>query len=266
MSTGQVVWCLVVFAVAAFVQSLGGFGFSLFAVPLMALAISLPDAVVAGSIASLANVAVLALRSLAHVEWSVVRRFNMPALFGMPFGLWVLVHVDESTLKVGLGAVILVLIIVLMRARANARPRPLVEMLAGWSSGLLATSTSTNGPPLVFAAQLRGMHPEQFRATLSFTFALQGSLSLVALLVAGEASREAVLVALWGLPLVAGGPRVGGGPRAAPCRSACQPHSGRSPRGLSGGLCAALYRLCRATARAMGKTRAQPAGLPCADD
>ena len=209
MSTGQVVWCLVVFAVAAFVQSLGGFGFSLFAVPLMALAISLPDAVVAGSIASLANVAVLALRSLAHVEWSVVRRFNVPALFGMPFGLWVLVHVDESTLKVGLGAVILVLIIVLMRARANARPRPLVEMVAGWSSGLLATSTSTNGPPLVFAAQLRGMHPEQFRATLSFTFALQGSVSLVAFFVAGEASREAVLVALWGLPLVAGGQWLG---------------------------------------------------------
>ncbi|NCX79105.1 MAG: hypothetical protein EBW96_04275, partial [Actinobacteria bacterium] len=75
MSTDQVLWCLAVFAVAACVQSIGGFGFALFAVPLMALVIDLPDAVIAGSIASLANVVVLSLRSVADVEWSVARRF-----------------------------------------------------------------------------------------------------------------------------------------------------------------------------------------------
>jgi uncharacterized membrane protein YfcA len=209
MSTGQVVWCLAVFAVAACVQSIGGFGFSLFAVPLMALAIDLPDAVIAGSIASLANVVVLSLRSLADVDWSVTRRFNFPALLGMPLGLWVLVHADEGLLKVGLGVVIVVLIMVLMRTRAKNQPRPIVEVVAGLCSGVLSTSTSTNGPPLVFAAQLRGMQPDQFRATLSFTFALQGAISLAAFVIAGEASREAVLVALLGLPLVAVGQWLG---------------------------------------------------------
>lgn len=209
MSTGQLVWCLAVFVVAACVQSIGGFGFSLFAVPLMALAIDLPDAVVAGSIASLANVVVLSFRSRADVEWSVVRRFNVPALFGMPLGLWVLVHVDEGLLKVALGIVIVVLIVVLMRTRTTKQPRPIVEVVAGWCSGVLSTSTSTNGPPLVFAAQLRGMPPDQFRATLSFTFVLQGSISLAAFVLADEVSREALLVALWGLPLVAAGQWLG---------------------------------------------------------
>jgi uncharacterized membrane protein YfcA len=127
----------------------------------------------------------------------------------MPLGLWVLVHADEGLLKVGLGVVIVVLIVVLMRTRAKNQPRPIVEVVAGLCSGVLSTSTSTNGPPLVFAAQLRGMQPDQFRATLSFTFALQGAISLAAFVIAGEASREAVLVALLGLPLVAVGQWLG---------------------------------------------------------
>ena len=209
MTTAQVIWCLTVFAVAAFVQSIGGFGFTLFAVPLMALAIPLPEAVVAASITSLANVVVLTMRSYRDIDRAVARRFNIPALFGMPLGLWVLVRVDESTLKVALGAVIVILIVVLLRTRSAAQPRPVVESIAGLASGVLSTSTSTNGPPLVFAAQLRGMRPEAFRATLSFTFALQGSISLVAFIVAGEATRAAVLVAMAGLPLVALGQWLG---------------------------------------------------------
>jgi uncharacterized membrane protein YfcA len=209
MTTAQIVWCLSVFAAAAFVQSIGGFGFSLFAVPLMALFIRLPDAVVAGSIAAFANVLVLSARSWREVDWSVARRFNIPALAGMPLGLLVLVRVDESALKVALGAVIIVLIAVLIRTKAEARPRPSVEYVAGLASGVLATSTSTNGPPLVFAAQLRGLAPETFRATLSFSFALQGGISLIAFFAAGEATRDAVLLAVAGLPLIAAGQWLG---------------------------------------------------------
>ncbi|NBX12211.1 MAG: sulfite exporter TauE/SafE family protein [Acidimicrobiia bacterium] len=209
MTTPQIIWCLSVFAAAAFVQSIGGFGFSLFAVPLMALSIPLPEAVVAGSIAAFANVVVLSARSLRDVEWTVARRFNLPALVGMPLGLLVLVRVDESVLKVALGAVIIVLIVVLIRTTSATRPRPVVEVVAGLASGVLATSTSTNGPPLVFAAQLRGLPPETFRATLSFSFALQGAISLVAFFAAGEATQGAVLLALGGLPLIAAGQWLG---------------------------------------------------------
>ena len=202
MTTTQIVWCLLVFAAAAFVQSVGGFGFTLFGVPLMALAIPLPQAVVAGSIASFVNVVTLSLRTLKHVDWQLARRFNGPALLGMPVGLLVLVVVDESILKVALGAVIVALVVVLLRTRSAAQPRPLVETVAGLASGVLSTSTSTNGPPLVFAAHLRGMQPDAFRATLSFSFAFQGGISIVAFFASGEATRAAVLLALGALPLV----------------------------------------------------------------
>jgi uncharacterized membrane protein YfcA len=52
------------------------------------------------------------------------------------------------------------------------------ELTAGAVSGALATSTGTNGPPLVIAFHATGMAPEPMRATLAAAFAVQGSLAL----------------------------------------------------------------------------------------
>lgn len=175
----------------------------------MALSIDLSYAVIAASFTSLANVTVLLSRSYREVEWSVARRLNIPALFGMPIGLWVLVRVDDSILKVALGVVIIVLVLVLLQSRTAPRSRPGVDLVAGFASGVLATSTSTNGPPVVFAAQLRGLAPSVFRATLSFTFVVQGAISLVLFALAGEITRLPVQLALAGLPFVALGQWLG---------------------------------------------------------
>ena len=51
MSTAAIVWCLGVMMLAALVQSVGGFGFALLAVPLAAIVIGLTTAVIAVSIA-----------------------------------------------------------------------------------------------------------------------------------------------------------------------------------------------------------------------
>lgn len=209
MTTIQIVWCLAVFFAAAVVQSVGGFGFALFAVPLMALAIDLPLAVIAASIASLVNVVGLCIRSYRDIDWSATKRLNIPAIFGMPIGLYALVNVDEGSLKVALGLIIMLLIIVLLRTKSRPRHSSAVDVIAGFCSGVLATSTSTNGPPLVFAAQLRGLSPPIFRATMSASFVVQGSLSLLFFFAAGEVTRRALLLAVVGLPLVAIGQWLG---------------------------------------------------------
>ena len=209
MTTVQVVWCLTVFLLAALVQSVGGFGFALFAVPLMALAIDMQSAVIAASIASLVNVVVLCARSYREIDKDVTKRLNIPALFGMPIGLYALVYVDEAVLKVALGVVIMLMILVLIRTTTSPKGRPMVDVVAGFASGILATSTSTNGPPLVFAAQLRGLTPPVFRATMSASFVLQGSVSLLLFIAAGEVTQRALLLAVTGLPLVAFGQWLG---------------------------------------------------------
>ncbi|MFM7665608.1 MAG: sulfite exporter TauE/SafE family protein [Actinomycetota bacterium] len=205
----DIVWVLAVMMFAALVQSLGGFGFALLAVPLAALAIDLKVAVIAVSVGSLFNTVILFIRTRKNINREVAWRFNVPAVLGMPIGLYVLANVAQRPLKIVLGVIIIVATLALMRGAANIAPRRWIEVLAGWLSGILSTATGTNGPPLVLAAQMRGLTPDVFRATLAFTFTLSGSLSLLMYVAARLVTRGALLLALAAVPLIVVGQRIG---------------------------------------------------------
>lgn len=209
MNAPDVAWVLAVMLFAAFVQSVGGFGFSLMAVPLAALAIDLQTAVITVSLGSLFNVCILCWRTRRDVDRGLAKRFNVPALFGMPIGLAVLTLVSQRPLKVVLGAVIIVATVALMRGAANLTPRPWLEVLAGWLSGILSTATGTNGPPLVLASQMRGLTPDTFRATLAFTFAVSGAVSMVIFVAAGLVTSAELLLAAAAIPLILCGQYLG---------------------------------------------------------
>jgi uncharacterized membrane protein YfcA len=71
-----------------------------------------------------------------------------------------------------------------LRQRRHSLPaRPLPGALAGFTSGVLTTSISVSGPPIVLWLESRGAHPEEFRATLAASFLalnLAGGVLLVA--------------------------------------------------------------------------------------
>jgi uncharacterized protein len=74
---------------------------------------------------------------------------------------------------------------------------------AGFSSGALATSTSTSGPPMLVYLLGRGAEPEQVRDTLTVCFIGLAVVGAVALWVTGtDALPDAALVA-WLVPVVA---------------------------------------------------------------
>ena len=202
MSTAAIVWCLGVMMLAALVQSVGGFGFALLAVPLAAIAIDLTTAVVAVSIASVFNVATLVLRTYKDIDHATAVRFNVSALLGMPLGLVILAMVSQQPLKIALGALIILATVALMRGAGNVQHHRWIDVLAGWLSGVLATSTGTNGPPLVLAAQMARLSPASFRATLTFTFLVSGPISLIFFAFAGYFSRAALLLAGGSIPLI----------------------------------------------------------------
>lgn len=203
------VWVLAVMMFAALVQSIGGFGFSLMAVPLAAVLIDLRTAVIVVSIGSLINVSLLCWRTRHDIDRSLAVRFNVPAMFGLPIGLVVLSFADQRALKVTLGALIIVATLALVRGASGLRPRAWTDVLAGWVSGILSTATGTNGPPLVLAAQMHRLEPAAFRATLAFTFTLSGSTTL-ALYVATHLVRlDDLSLAIAAVPLILVGQYLG---------------------------------------------------------
>jgi uncharacterized membrane protein YfcA len=209
VSSAAVAWVLAVMLFAALVQSVGGFGFALLAVPLAAIGTELQTAVIVVGLGSLLNVVILSWRTRREIDRSLARRFNVPAVIGMPIGLAALTLVDQRPLKMALGIVIIVATVALLRGAANVAPRAWLEVLAGFASGILSTATGTNGPPLVLASQMRGLAPDAFRATLSFTFAVSGTISMVMFVAAGLVARDEIVLTVAGVPAILLGQRAG---------------------------------------------------------
>ncbi len=209
MGTVDIIWIVAVVVVSSFAQSLAGFGFGLLAVPMMSLLVVPHDAVVVATLIGAVSTTSQALIDRHDCEWGVARRMSISAYAGMPVGLIAFVFVSESTLRLVLGVVVVSATIVLARgfvAKSHSRP---LDFLMGWFSGVLSTSTSTNGPPLVFLLQARGMTPAPFRATLNTVFALSNVGAIALFAATGHLTRDGAVAAVVSIPFLFGALRLG---------------------------------------------------------
>lgn len=183
-----VVACVVL--VSASVQTLTGFGFALLAVPLLALVMPAESAVVISASLGLLTSAGLAVKERAHGDRVAIRRMLGGAAIGAPLGIIVLGLVTGRQLRFLLAGVIFSFLLVTLRGWALRKDSAGVEIGAGVVSGVLNTTLSTNGPPLVMALQARHLPPSQFRGTLAPVVAATGVLTVVLFAVTGRYDTE----------------------------------------------------------------------------
>jgi uncharacterized membrane protein YfcA len=146
-------------------------------VPGLALLLGPKVAVVAMSTIGVPLVTWNAARWRGDILWREALTTSVAALIGMPIGLAILTRADDRILTAAIGVTILILTLWLWRGLRLPNGRP-TEIVAGLTSGALATSVGTNGPPLVIAFQAVGLEPRAFRATLQACFVGQGSIAL----------------------------------------------------------------------------------------
>ncbi|MDX6683188.1 MAG: uncharacterized protein QOG94_3227 [Solirubrobacteraceae bacterium] len=191
--------------VGAVLQSATGFGFALVSAPILFALLGPREAVTAGAIvAILLNGLTLATEgrrpqvlvrdAVALVAWS---------LPGLAIGVLALHEVPRRPLSVVVALAVLAGLALRVRSRrsaAIARPRGWHVPVAGLAAGALGTSTSLNGPPLVFCLLARPVSPRQTRDTLAAIFLAEAVLGLPALLLSSTFTMPRAIVAL----LVAG--------------------------------------------------------------
>lgn len=196
---------VVLAAIASCIQSLSGFGFSLFIVPVLAVVLGPRETVYLANILSV----VLNVTQLWHmrraVEWRTSWLLLAGSFIGMPFGVAVLVFLDPSVLKLLIAATVVVFTVLLIRGmRLHGGGTP-GDMAVGIVSGVFNTSTSMSGPPVVIYLQGKGVSPDAFRATNTFFFCVSAAGAVALLSLGGASSREAWLAAAIALPGVAVG-------------------------------------------------------------
>ena len=77
---------------------------------------------------------------------------------------------------------------------------PVLDYGVGFVSGVLNTSLSTNGPPLVFGLQARQLPPEKFRGTINVVFAFSNVVGITLFALDGKFTWKGVTAAAIAVP------------------------------------------------------------------
>ena len=224
MSAGELIAVVAVVFLAATVQTTTGFGFSLTAVPLMALAVDIRTASMLAAILSLTTSALQARQGRADIVWPLAK--HLCAAAGRDAARAVAVRSRRRSAPADLPRDHDPLL--------GRTPHPRIDLsnagrgvdwVAGSVAGVLTTSLSTNGPPLVFVLQGRRLSPTQFRATVTTIFSLTGIVGLVGRIAVGGLTRPVVIACI-----AAPCPWLPAPPPASACAAASTPN-------CSGGSC-----------------------------
>jgi uncharacterized membrane protein YfcA len=205
----QIAWVLAVVLLASAVQSLLGFGFALVVVPLVMGVLGVRDSVVLVTFGSIVNTTLVAHQERGSIPVRRVTGLLAGCLAGLPVGLAALLWASEESLRLGVGVTTVVTALVLA---AGVRPMSASvarDLGVGFLAGVLNTSTSMNGPPVVLYLQALRTPPAEFRGALAAFFTITSAVTVAAFTAAGVPSRRAVLLALAALPALAAGHALG---------------------------------------------------------
>jgi uncharacterized membrane protein YfcA len=186
-------------ALAAFAQSVSGFGSALVAVPLLSVLAGPRTAVVTITALSIAMTALATVRERRHVQWRVAGTLAAAGLIGMPVGLVLLTSLGARALTLVITALVLVVTVMLARGW-SAHPGPWARRSAGVLSGAMLTSTGMNGPPLVITLQALRLRSDAFRATLQAVFCAQDVAAVAGFVAVGQLNRTVLVAVAAGLP------------------------------------------------------------------
>jgi uncharacterized membrane protein YfcA len=185
-----------------------GFGFALLSAPILAALLGPPDAI---SVIVLTGVVVDVLilgaeRRRPSPSWPEAVGLTAWAVPGLVAGAWLLSSLPRTGLQLLVAGAVLggVAMRVVGGRRAAASPhRGWTRAAAGLSSGLLSTSTTLGGPPVVLYLMSRKLAPQTMRDTLVVLSLLRTPPSVLALVVAGALRWRPEIPLLW-LAVLAG--------------------------------------------------------------
>lgn len=192
---------LLVVLAAALLQSAIGFGFGLFAMPLLALLLDAPSAAALVALSSASLSAAMLVHNHKAVHLGEAAGLIAAAAFGIPVGVFVLAHAPREALLIGLG-----LVVAGFSLYSLARPTPFElkdrrwRFLAGFLGGVLGGAFNTSGPPIVIYGAMRRWPPERFLAVTQAFFLPVAIMVAGGHALAGFWTREVLTLSALALP------------------------------------------------------------------
>ena len=194
------------------VQSIGGFGAMLVAVPLVSMVLPLQTTVPLLSTLGVPITVVVFYNNRRGIDWREVGRITVGALIGIPLGLWALKNIDGDLIMHLLGGLLIAYSVYALfveprllanpqKARSSSR---FLSLLVGLTSGVLGGAFNTGGPPLIVYGDWLRWPKERFKAIVQGVFITNGSIIITGHIISGNLNATMlpyVAVALPGILL-----------------------------------------------------------------
>ncbi|MCF7913213.1 MAG: sulfite exporter TauE/SafE family protein [Candidatus Cloacimonetes bacterium] len=196
----------IIIAASAFLQGLSSFGFSILSLPL--LSIYLPPKVVVPMLLFYSIIINLTVIASCWKSFSIKYIWILlcGAVLGLPLGTYLLLILDDHSLRKGIGVFVVVLSLILLSGkRWKMKREKTSQLIIGFFSGILSGSVGISGPPIILFLSNKGVSKDEFRANLSGYFFLLNLFTIPVYYLNGLLTKEVLHYSLnWAPALIAG--------------------------------------------------------------
>ncbi len=170
-------------------QGFSGFGFSLVIVPILSL-IFVPAEAVAGAMVLQCLLGIYSCwRTANFINKPIISALVMGAVIGTPVGLWALLSLPESWIRLIIAVLVLGTVVQLRHKTVrHGVPRRSWSTLAGTVSGVMNGVAGLSGPPAVLLLHASTLGVQEIRATLNAFVSIADVIALVPLMAVDKIS------------------------------------------------------------------------------
>ena len=202
-------YVLIIF-VAALVQGMSGFGFSLIAIPFLTLIMPLQIIVPILVICSLVLNLVIFTRMQGNLHLKAIAVMLVVGIMSTPLGVQILTVVDETILKAMVGLLIILSALIMYRGyKLHLKNIHVMYGLTGLISGVLNGSLSLSGPPVVLMLVNEGQEKNVFKKNISAYFLALNLFTIPSFLGKGLITVQVLKMSTLGVVILLAGATLG---------------------------------------------------------
>jgi hypothetical protein len=191
---------------AAFVQSVSGFGGGLVPMAFLPALIGVRSASPLVSLCAICIETVLLIRFHQALSLREIWKVVLASIAGVPFGMVLLRLVSEQVALSALGAVLVGYSVYALLGKSLPELRhSFWALLAGFAGGLLGGAYNTAGPPVILYADTQRWEPDRFKSNLQGYFIVNSAQVLIGHYFAGNFRPEVLRWLPYALPAIAAG-------------------------------------------------------------
>lgn len=167
----MIVISFLVIMLSGFIQGTTSFGFSLIALPLLGIILSLKLVVPLLVVFSLLMNSIILYKLRSYMNLRSIFILIISSIIATPIGAQLLISVDENVLKLFVGVIVVISAIIFkLGLNIKVKNEKLAYIPIGIMSGLLNGAVSLSGPPIILFLTNQKTEKQVFRATLTSYF------------------------------------------------------------------------------------------------